>query len=291
MSMELAILIVNYNTGHLLDRCLDSIFSQEVPCRVVVVDNASGDDSLAVLARRSDPIEVIDNQENVGFAAASNQALARCGEPLVFFLNPDTELYPGCLRAICSYMEHNPAVGLAGCAVYNPDGTRHETVRHRYPGHSYSQGRFSRLPGEIAWLLGAALVGRREALAATGGFDTDYFLYAEDIDLCLRMRQAGYPLGLIEEAGVMHLEGQSELKAPIKEMLERKIRAELLFYEKHYPAAIRARIRRVRLLEAYWRIFSLQFTGLLPGKAAQRSEKLLRYETVRELYANWGREQ
>jgi GT2 family glycosyltransferase len=188
-------------------------------------------------------------------------------------------------------MEYNPAVGLAGCAVYNPDGTRHETVQHRYPGHSYSQGRFSGLPGEIAWLLGAALVGRWEALAATGGLDTDYFLYAEDIDLCLRMRQAGYPLGLIEEAGVMHLEGQSELKAPVREMLERKIRAELLFYEKHYPAAIRARIRRVRLLEAYWRIFSLQFTGLLPGKAAQRSEKLLRYETVRELYANWGREQ
>jgi len=291
MDAQLAIIIVNYNTGKLLARCLDSIFSQETACRVLVVDNASADDSLSLLARWTEPVEVIANRENVGFARANNQALARCEEPLVFFLNPDTELYPGCLLAILAYMKENPQVGLAGCTVYNPDGSCHETVQYRYPGHSYSQGRFSRLPGKIAWLLGAALVGRREPLAATGGFDTDYFLYAEDIDLCLRMRQAGYPLGLIEEAGVMHIEGQSEASRPPVEVLRRKIRAELLFYDKHFPAPVRARIRRVRLLEAYWRIFSLRFTGLLPGKAAQRAKKLLRYETVRELYANWGREQ
>jgi len=285
MSMELAILIVNYNTGHLLDRCLDSIFSQEVSCHVIVVDNASDDDSLTVLAHRNDPIEVIGNQKNVGFAVANNQALARCKEPLVFFLNPDTELYPGCLRAICLYMEQNQTVGLAGCAIYNPDGTRHETVQYRYPGHSYSQGRFSSLPGDIAWLLGAALVGRRLPLAEVGGFDSDYFLYAEDIDLCLRIRQAGYPLGFIGKAGVLHLEGQSEAGSPPAEVMERKIRSELLFFEKHYPSAVRKRIRRVRLLEAYWRIFGLCVAGIF--SRVEQERKLIRYRTVLLLYQKW----
>ena len=286
MSTQLAIIIVNYNTGPLLDRCLDSVFCQEIPCRVLVVDNASGDDSLAILARRDEPVEVIANRENVGFARANNQALARCGEPLVFFLNPDTELYPGCLQTICSYMEEHLAVGLAGCAIHNLDGSCHETVEYRYPGHSYSRGQFADLPGKIAWLLGAALVGRRESLAEVDGFDPDYFLYAEDIDLCLRMRQAGYPLGFIENAGVLHLEGQSESNAPPAEVMARKIRAELLFFDKHYPSSVRARIRRIRLLEAHWRIFSLRVQGVF-GTGEEREKKMIRYQTVLRLYQEW----
>jgi len=285
MRARLAIIIVNYNTGHLLDQCLDSIFCQAMPCRVLVVDNASADDSLAILAGRNEAVEVIANQENVGFARANNQALALCREPLVFFLNPDTELYPGCLRAVCSYMAEQPAVGLAGCAIHNPDGSRHETVQYRYPGHSYSKGMFSDLPGDIAWLLGAAMVGRSKALTEVGGFDPDYFLYAEDIDLCLRMRQAGYLLGFINEAGVLHLEGQSEAGAPPAEVMERKIRAELLFFEKHYPAPVRKRIRRVRLLEAWWRIFCLRAAGMFFG--AESEMKLIRYRTVLRLYHGW----
>ncbi len=289
MTTDVCIIIVNYNTGHLLSRCLDSIRKQnDDKSRIIVVDNGSVDDSLDLLQNDYPEIELIANHENMGFAAANNLAIQRCTEELIFFLNPDTELKSGCLRAIREFMNEHPKVGLAGPVIINPDGSPHSAVEYNYPGDRYGGRRFDDLPGTIAWILGAALVTRRLVIKTIGGFDTRFFLYAEDIDLCLAVRKAGWLLAEIPEAKVMHLEGQSEKRAPLAEVMERKVRSDLLFLEKHYDVFTLQKIRRIRLLEAWWRICCLHFEGFFFDLSAGKKEKLIRYEVVSRLYRDDG---
>ncbi len=289
MTTDVCIIIVNYNTGHLLVRCLDSIRKQkDDKNRIIVVDNDSVDDSLDLLQNDYPEIELIANNENTGFAAANNQAIQRCAEELLFFLNPDTELEAGCLRAIREFMDKHSEVGLAGPVIVNPDGSPHPAVEYSYPGDRYGGKRFDDLPGTIAWILGAALVARRSVIRTIGGFDARFFLYAEDIDLCLAVRKAGWLLAEIPEAKVMHLEGQSERRAPLVEVMERKVRSDLLFLEKHYDVFTRQKIRRIRLLESWWRICCLRFEDFFFDLSAEKKEKLIRYEVVSRLYSDAG---
>ena len=285
MTLNICIVIVNYNTGILLTRCLDSIRKEKDDnCRIIVVDNGSVDGSLDLLRADFPEIELIANTENLGFAAANNQAIKQCTEELLFFLNPDTELQGGCLRAIRKFMESHPEVGLAGPLIITRDGSPHPVVEYRYPGSRYGGGRFDDLPGKIAWILGAAMVARSSVIAAVGGFDTRFFLYSEDIDLCLAVRKEGWQLAQIPEAKVMHLEGQSEKGAPFAEVVERKVRSDLLFLKKHYDAVTVRKIRRVRLLESWWRICCLRFEGCFLDLTSEKKEKLIRYEVMSRLY-------
>ena len=285
MTSNICIVIVNYNTGILLTRCLDSIRKEKDDnCRIIVVDNGSVDGSLDLLRADFPEIELIANTENLGFAAANNQAIKQCTEELLFFLNPDTELENGCLKAIRKFMDAHPKVGLAGPAIINRNGSSHPAVEYRYPGSRYGGRQFDDLPGKIAWILGAALVARSSVVGAIGGFDTRFFLYAEDIDLCLAVRKEGWQLAQIPEAKVMHLEGQSEKGAPFAEVVERKVRSDLLFLKKHYDAVTVRKIRRVRLLESWWRICCLRFEGCFLDLTSEKKEKLIRYEVMSRLY-------
>ncbi len=289
MTPDISIIIVNYNTGILLTRCLDSIRKEnDDKIRIIVVDNGSVDDSLDLLQADFPEIELIANRENPGFATANNQAIKRCDGELLFFLNPDTELEPGCLQAIRKFMNAHPKVGLAGPTILNRDGSSHPAVEYRYPGSRYGGRQFDDLPGKIAWILGAALVARSSVIAAVGGFDTRFFLYAEDIDLCLAVRKEGWLLAEIPEAKVMHLEGQSEKEAPFAEVMERKVRSDLLFLEKHYDVATVRKIRRVRLLESRWRICCLRCEDFFFDLSAEKKEKLIRYEIMSRLYGHVG---
>lgn len=280
---ELCLILVNYNTGQILTRCLDSIRDQkEIDRRVIVVDNASTDDSVALVRSAYPEVKLIANQRNIGFAAANNQALATVSEELIFFLNPDTELQSGCLAAALTFMAAHPAIGMAGPVILNRDGSVHNSADHEYPGEHYSQGKFDDLPGNIAWLLGAALVARREAIASVQGFDERFFLYAEDIDICLKIRQQGWKLEVIPDAAVMHLEGQSELTASYTEVAQRKISAELLFLQKHYSTETVTRICRRRRLQAWWRLLFL-WPALFLRKGEQQ-KKMIKYLTTDRIY-------
>lgn len=192
MTPSISIIIVNYNTGALLVRCMDSIRAQaDQACSVIIVDNASVDDSVAGIRSGYSEVQLIANKSNLGFAAANNQAIGKTRDDLLFFLNPDTELQPGCLKAIREFMVSHPVVGLAGPAIINDDGSPHSSVEYSYPGARYQPGLFEKLPGDIAWILGAAMVARREVITEIQGFDERFFLYAEDMDLCLKIRRQG----------------------------------------------------------------------------------------------------
>jgi N-acetylglucosaminyl-diphospho-decaprenol L-rhamnosyltransferase len=285
MGPQFSIIIVNYNTEELLLQCIASLQAQQSFIReIIVVDNASVDHSVVMVRERFPFVHLVALQENIGFGRANNLAFEKCSGEWLFLLNPDTYLLPNCLEATHRYMVAHPEIGMAGTAVYDAKQMLQPTVNDEYPGTHYSGKLFSDLPGSIAWLLGASLVLRRAIMKHVQGFDPDYFLYGEDIDLCLRIRKAGWALGYMPEARIVHLEGQSERATPSAAVFEKKMRGELLFYQKHYPAETIRRIKNVRRLQALWRIATLWLAGLLGRENATTRTKRIKYSVAARVY-------
>jgi len=278
-AVEISVIIVNYNTSELLCRCLDSIARQTgVSSETIVVDNASSDDSRVMIRKNFPWVKLIPNENNQGFARANNQALDLYTGQYVFFLNPDTEVKPGAFRQMIRFMQEHARVGLAGTRLLYPDGSPQSSVERHYPGQKHLKGAFDSLAGDIAWVLGASMIVRQEIIQALNGFDDEFFLYAEDIDLCLRVRKAGWTVGFISEAVVVHWCGQSERKTPPLHVWEKKFDAEIKFYRKHYPAAAVRAIGRDNVLQACWRILTLKLELMVAGDKEIARRKLEKYQ-------------
>ena len=187
-----------------------------------MVDNNSTDNSVAVVKQSYPQVALIDNRENVGFGTANNQAVEKCESDLLLLLNPDTVLHPKCLIKMREYMHHHRQVGLGGIKMFTCQEQVHNTIEHDYPGGHYSKGLFTTLPGRIAWVLGAGMVVRKEVMDSINGFDENFFLYGEGIDLCLRIRKAGREVGFIDGAAITHLEGQRERNVAPLSVFEKK---------------------------------------------------------------------
>lgn len=260
--MDVSIVIVSYNTADLICSCLSSLERAPSPNtrEIFVIDNASSDGSAEIIRSQFPTVHVIANKHNKGFGAANNQVLTLCQGDLILFLNPDTEVMPDTLEKAIVYMKDHANIGLAGAKIINPDGSHQESVSYRYPGEKYTRGDLPQLKGEIACVLGAAMIAQRHVILAIGGFDEDFFLYGEDEDLCLRIRKTGWEIGFINEAVVMHLGGQSERLTESVEKWRKKIRATYLFYRKHYRSETIDRIKRYDKFKAFWRILSLTLT-------------------------------
>lgn len=284
--LDFSVIIVNYNTSDFLARCLDSIGRPaSFRVEVIVVDNDSQDDSVDMVKQHFPWVKLIAEKQNLGFARANNQALKLCKGRFVFFLNPDTKLDKECFVAMAKFMDAHPTVGLAGTKIIYPDGSIQSSVEKRYPGERHAKQDLQGLTGDIAWVLGAAMVARRDAIQALGGFDEDYFLYGEDQDLCLRLRRAGWDIGYIPEAVVTHWEGQSERNNRPAAVWNKKFNGEIRFYKKHYSTrAIRA-IRRNNILKAYWRISSMTIRLLFSPQNKIISNKLQKYKILLKVFS------
>jgi N-acetylglucosaminyl-diphospho-decaprenol L-rhamnosyltransferase len=281
--MDLSIIIVSYNTSDLIGTCLSSVTAaDDVSKEVFVVDNASMDGSADLIRKNFPSLSLIANTKNRGFAAANNQVLPHCRGRYILFLNPDTEVVSGAFRQAITYMDAMPHIGLAGTKLINPDGTLHESVSYRYPGQKYTGRKLSSLKGSIACVQGSSMIVRSDVMKAVGGFDEDFFLYGEDQDLCLRIRKSGFEIGYIESAVVVHLGGQSERQTLLSEIWQKKISAELLFYDKHYLPQTIARIRRANLLQAHWRIATLNLTIPFLKDSTKAEAKLIKYKVTRK---------
>jgi len=287
--MELSVIIVTYNTAGFLGPCLASVLAEPPADKeVFVVDNASRDGGPDLVERDFPSVRLIRNDGNRGFAAANNQALALSRGRILLFLNPDTVVRPGALAAGISWLDAHPAVGLAGARMINPDGTPQESVSLRYPGERHTRGEVAGLPGEIAAVLGAAMFAPGDLIRELGGFDEDFFLYGEDQDLCLRVRRAGREIGFVQDAVIFHAGGGSEQDAPSADVVRRKVRAEYLFYRKHYRPHAVERIRRLQGLQARWRLWTLGLEGMLRPGREETARKRERYRTVLEEIRNHG---
>ena len=181
-------------------------------------------------------------------------------------------------------MDAHSHIGLAGLKIINPDDTLQESVSYLYPGEKYTKGELSGLKGEIACVLGASMIARREIILRSKGFDEDFFLYGEDQDLCLRIRKLGYEIGYIIDASIIHIGGQSERRFTSVDKWRKKVRAEYLFYRKHYLPGTIARIRQIDILKSRWRIATLKLTMPFAKDKRETYEKLTKYEVInREL--------
>jgi N-acetylglucosaminyl-diphospho-decaprenol L-rhamnosyltransferase len=240
-SVRLWVVIVNYQTASLTLDGLASLvaeYQRGQQMRVVVVDNASGDDSLVVLQQEltalqnPDWIEVEAMPRNGGFAYGNNvvlrQAMAANSPPdYILLLNPDAAMREGAIAPLIQFLGDRPQVGLVGSRLEDPDGTP-QTSAFRFPSiwseldHGLRLGVVSRLiqhrrlampivmePCLSDWLAGASLMIRREVLSSAGLFDEDYFLYFEEVDFCHRAQQAGWECWYVPESRVVHLVGQS----------------------------------------------------------------------------------
>lgn len=279
--VELSVVIVSYNTANLIGNCLKSVFAaSNITKKVFVVDNASSDGSSDFIKDKFPSVHLVANTKNVGFAAANNQVLPWCKGKYVFSLNPDTEVTPNTFNEAVSFMDANPRVGLAGTKIINPDGTLQWSVSYKYPGQKYTTNELSNLPGKIACVLGASMIARSELIKQIGGFDEDFFLYGEDQDLALRIRKLGYEIGYIDSATVVHLGGQSEKDSLPSEVWKKKIRAEYIFYRKHYVTKTIKRISRANIIKACWRIITLKLFIPFTKDRDAIKDKLTKYKVI-----------
>jgi N-acetylglucosaminyl-diphospho-decaprenol L-rhamnosyltransferase len=282
--LDISVIIVNYNTADFLGRCLISVARQtDVDVEVIVVDNCSKDGSPDFVREHFPWVRLMANDQNLGFSRANNQALKDCSGTYVYFLNPDTEIRSGAFKNMVDFMDSHPNVGLAGTQLVHPDGSPQSSIEIRYPGQRYARDELKGLKGDIAWVMGSSMMARLEVIRGIDGFDEHFFLYGEDLDLCLRIRKSGWIIGFIPEAVVVHWGGQSERNNLPVEVWEKKIRAEALFYRKHFsPKTVRA-IDRWNFYQACWRIFTLKLELLFTINKKPALTKLEKYQLVQKM--------
>lgn len=261
----IAVVVVNFNTRELLRSCLASVLGEE-PSEVVVVDNGSADDSRSLVRNGFPGVLLLEGHGNHGFGAAANQGIAACRAPYVLLLNADTRVEPGALRELAGELDRHPRAGVVGPRLLTPDGRPQsswfpEPTPFNWLALNTYLNRLVRVtpglerrfrpvwssnlpPGTVPWLKGAALALRREAFQSVGGFDTSFFLYAEDIDLCFRLRQAGWEVRFTPAARVVHVEGASTGQDRARSMA-RFYDSLARFYRRHYPPDRCARMRQV----------------------------------------------
>ncbi len=277
--IDLAIVTVSYNTRELLAECLAAALAglerSGLSGGVWVVDNASADGSAEMVREQFPAVRLAAHDQNIGFAAGNNLALANLGRAMprhVLFLNPDTRVVGDALGEMVRFLDATPQAGVAGARLVHGDGSfQHSAfafpgllqiffdffplhprllesrLNGRYPRRLYQAGR----PFAVDHPLGAALMIRAEALAQVGGFDERFFMYCEEVDLCRRVKKAGWGVYCAPQAEIVHLVAQSTRQFRDR-MFVALWRSRFLMFDKHERAAWRWAARRlVRLgLEA-----------------------------------------
>jgi GT2 family glycosyltransferase len=263
---DVSIVIVSFNTCAVLRECLRSVDREAGSLRiqVIVVDNASSDDSPSMVSQEFPDVVLIRSQVNLGFGRANNLGFESAHGRFIVLLNSDAFLDEGSLERSVAHMEANPKAGLCGGRLIGRDGALQPSARMfptvvndlivlsglaaRYPRSRFF-GRFDRTwaneldAAEVDWVPGAYSMIRAEALAAAGPFDPRFFLYYEEVDLCRRIKQKGYSVWYWPDISVVHLGGESsrqvsslELSRSGAQLTLWRMRSMLLYYRKHYVA-------------------------------------------------------
>ncbi|MCX7927275.1 MAG: glycosyltransferase family 2 protein [Candidatus Omnitrophica bacterium] len=250
--LKLSIIIINWNTKHLLFNCLNSIFNTldgKTWFEVWVVDNASKDSSAEMVKKDFRQVNLIENKENVGFSRANNQVIPLTNGEYVLFLNSDTVVLSEAIEYMIAFLDSNPEAGICGANLLTEDfkpnmsysyfpTIRSEIIREIRPlifGKPPKRCVDSNLeePFAVDYVLGAAMMIRRETLNSVGLFDEDFFFYAEDVDLCLRARKKGWKIFCLPKAKIIHLFGKSSIKEHTRFELE-FYKSRNKFFQKHY---------------------------------------------------------
>ena len=253
---DVSFIIVSWNTKALLRQCIASILAElaGLVTEILVVDNASSDGSPEIVKQEFPAAQLIRNATNVGFARANNQAIAVSRGRFLCLVNSDVVVHPGCLRAMIQFMDANPRIGLAGPKVLNADGTLQSSCRAapslramffrmlsldtlfpRSPlfGEFFMTNWDHNSQREVGILSGCCWFARRTGVEAVGGLNEAFFMYAEDMDWCLRFRRAGWLVMFNPSASITHYGGASSSREPIRFFVEKQ-RADLQYWRLHH---------------------------------------------------------
>jgi GT2 family glycosyltransferase len=254
--MKLSVIIVNYNVKYFLEQCLDSVYLavKDIAAEIIIVDNRSSDGSAEYIKSRFPNVIYIENQENVGFARANNQAIAQAQGEYILLLNPDTVIGENALTNVCRFMDENPQAGALGVKMLDGYGRFLAESKRGFPSPWNS---FCKITGlsklfpyskrfggyhlkyldkdsvhSVDILAGAFMMVRKAAIEKAGSLDEHFFMYGEDIDWSYRITCSGYTNYYFPEP-IIHYKGESTKKDVkyVKNFYE----AMLIFFNKHYP--------------------------------------------------------
>jgi GT2 family glycosyltransferase len=297
--VDLSVSIVSFRTPTLLRRCLSALAadarSTQLEVEVTVVDNASADGSIELVRSEFPELRVIANARNAGFGAAHNQALRRARGRHCMVLNSDAAPRRGALRALVDAMDADSRLGACGPRLRYPTGEV-QPSRRRFPTTAtlflestqlqrywpdnavlrryYVQDRADDLTQDVDWLVGACLCFRADALRQVGLFDERYFMYSEEIDLCRRLRGAGWRIRYVPAAEVVHLEGGSS-RADLAARDERFQRSKLAYAAKWHGRDVALALRAYLIWEYFLRAAE-ESVKLAVGSRRQERQARLR---------------
>jgi N-acetylglucosaminyl-diphospho-decaprenol L-rhamnosyltransferase len=278
--LDLAVVVVNTNAGEDVLRCIGSVHESagEVAFRVVVSDNGSTDGSVEAIESAFPDALVIRNARNLGFPAAANRGMAATGSEFVLLINPDADVSAGTLEGFLKVARDHPRAGAIGALTRNVDGSIYPSARRIpspwlglahtvlapfWPNNPWTR-RYRmadwdrRTEREVDWVSGSSVLLRRAALDEVGLFDEAYFMYVEDMDLCTRMRQAGWEVWFSPQLEITHI-GGTVTKGKRRMTLEHS-KSVYVYFTKHQAAGWRAILRpfawillRLRAAFVSWR--------------------------------------
>jgi N-acetylglucosaminyl-diphospho-decaprenol L-rhamnosyltransferase len=258
-SPDISVVVVNYNTGYLLDRMFSALAAArgELQIQIIVIDNASQDDSVKILRSKCPDIELIENSTNVGFGRANNQALPLATGRYILLLNTDAFVSSDTLRKTIDYMDTHLGCGILGVKLVGENGELQPCCRYfPTPWNTFlTRTGLNRVFSgaqlvddmdwdhsairECDWVPGCYYLVRRKVIDRIGLFDPRFFLYSEEVDHCRATRSEGWTVMFYPFTSVLHIGGESAKSyAPLTpsghQILALQIESELLYFRKHY---------------------------------------------------------
>ncbi len=276
--MDLSIIIVNWNTRDWLIKCINSIYINlggitQTNVEILVVDNSSTDGSVDAVRKNFPEVILLPKETNLGFARSNNIAAKQAQGEYLLFINPDTIVHPPAISILLDYLNINPSIGAVGPRLLNQDGSIQISVWPKptlfrecwrlfhldrlLPISQYPNSILqSIIPQPVDVMMGAFFAIRRSVFEALAGFDEQFFIYSEEIDLFVRMKKEGWLLYLNPDATVTHYEGQSTRQVSYDMFIE-LYRNKLKFIRKHYGD--------FQFTIYKWVLFVVAITRLIPG--------------------------
>ncbi len=254
---SISIVIVSFNVEALLKECIESVYREttEAAFDIWVVDNRSSDDSVSMVRQNFREVHLIENDQNVGFPKANNQAIIQCTSDYILLLNPDTVVRDHAIDKMVHFMDEHPDVGVSGCRVLNEDGSLQLACRRSIPTprvafyrltglsrlfpHSKTMARYNltyldpNKPHEVDAVSGAFLVIRKSVVDVIGVLDENFFIYGEDMDWCVRAKKAGWKVMYYPHAQIVHYKGVG-CRTNNRKTTYEFYRAMVLFHKKHF---------------------------------------------------------
>lgn len=305
--MKLSIVIICWNDLKVIKDCLHSIYAgtHRADFEVIVSDNGSSDESVAFIRHNFPQTRIVENGANLGFAKGNNAGIDVAQGQYVLILNPDTIVHDGSLDRWIDFADQHPEAGAFGCRVLNPNSSYQSPARpfpsvrslwmsalYAWPlahvADLFLAGEYVRWKGDsertIGWQSGCCVLVRGEVLRQLGGFDPQFFYSYEEVDLCRRIWDSGYPILFTPRASITHLGGQSVNRFPIRFVLE-TYRSRYRYFYKHHG---KQGARRSQLASIAWiRVRQIGY-GLL--YLVKRTDSLKRRLEIYRVALQWNRE-